>query len=111
MLAKKAPAGTLSRKASTATPTGVPPGSARLRPGREHLDVSRFDGPRESPGQRRRHGLAVSRELFEGGEGLGEPVWGGESNFDPSPSLAFEGVYGEPGDRLDGSVYLFVADV
>jgi hypothetical protein len=53
----------------------------------------------------------VSRELFEEGEGLGEPVWGGESNFDPSPGLAFEGVYGESGDRLDGSVYLFVADV
>ncbi len=85
--------------------------STRLRSGRKHLDISRFDGPRESPGERGWHGLAISREHFEEGEGLGELVGAGGSNFDPDPSLAFEGVYGEPGDRLDGSVYLFVADV
>ena len=105
---QKGASGDIEPKSKHGDPDGR---SARLRPGREHLDVSRFDGPRESPGQRGRHGLAVSRELFEEGEGLGEPVWGGESNFDPSPGLAFEGVYGESGDRLDGSVYLFVADV
>ena len=105
---KKGDSGDIEPEGEHGDPEGR---SARFRPNREHLDVSRFDGPCESLGERGRHGLAISRELYEDGEGLVELVRGGGSNFDPGTSLVFEGVYGEPGDRLDGGVYLLVADV
>jgi hypothetical protein len=70
-----------------------------------------LDGQREPLGERGRHGLTASQELFEKGEGFGEFLGGCGSNFDPDLDLAFEGLDGEPGNRFDSSVYLLVADV